>query len=197
MSKDRRVKVLKAIRKYVILRGECLSTEYYGSENELLWKCKSCGSQFLRSWRQVKKGRWCPCSEKKEGRRFTILAMQNLASRKRGKCTSLEYRGTQEKLWWKCENNHEFELSPSRVQSGAWCKECKKSNFQKTGHKELFEQAKKILRAKREKIIAIDISNRKIYLVKCREGHSRWVHFLSIKKGKFCPVCKERVSVAS
>ncbi len=108
--------------------GKCLSSEYKGMHNRLLWKCavdehppwKATPSSVLNnnSWCLV-----CSGSAKK-----TIADMNALAERYGGKCLSSEYVNNNTDLLWKCSNEDHppWKAKPRFISSGRWCKECAK-----------------------------------------------------------------------
>jgi len=106
--------------------GECLSPSYRNSHTPLLWRC-----EYGHIWRAkpyfIRQGGWCPiCGIKKraDARRHDIPAMQLLAQTRGGLCLSTEYRGSAEKLRWRCANGHEWEATPNQNQRGSWCPRC-------------------------------------------------------------------------
>jgi hypothetical protein len=68
----------------------------------------------------------------------TIADMQELASRKNGKCLSGKYITGKIKLLWECKQNHRWEATPAQIKLGRWCPLCAKEkmrrwfNYEKT-----------------------------------------------------------------
>ena len=48
----------------------------------------------------------------------------SIAKEKGGSLLSKEYKGTDEKLSWACENGHVWETSPYYIKNGSWCPKC-------------------------------------------------------------------------
>ena len=100
--------------------GECLSKEYINNRTKLSWKCA-----YNHLWDatpdHIKCGEWCPrCVCKGQ----TIEDMQKLASKKGGKCLSVEYTRNEIKLNWQCELGHTWFDIPSSIKMGRWCPIC-------------------------------------------------------------------------
>ena len=101
--------------------GKCVSSEYLTTHHKLTWECEY-GHQWNAIPSAVRRGSWCPtCSGHKKP---TIEDMQELASKKNGKCLSNQYTSTHVKLLWQCEKGHQWEARPSGIKSGAWCPKC-------------------------------------------------------------------------
>ena len=106
--------------------GKCLSPKYRNAQTPLLWRCEH-GHVWKARPCFIKQGGWCPtCSIKKrsDARRHDIPAMQLLAQTRGGLCLSTEYKGSAEKLRWRCANGHEWEATPNQNQRGSWCPRC-------------------------------------------------------------------------
>jgi hypothetical protein len=52
--------------------------------------------------------------------------MQEIATKKGGKCISDEYVNSSTKLRWECGRGHIWDAAPSDIKRGKWCPECKK-----------------------------------------------------------------------
>jgi len=106
--------------------GECLSRRYGNAHSPLLWRCEN-GHVWKARPHFIKQGGWCPtCSIKKrsDARRSNLPAMQLLAHVHGGACLSTEYKGSAEKLIWRCANRHVWEATPNQIQRGSWCPLC-------------------------------------------------------------------------
>ena len=102
--------------------GECLSNEYNGDKENLLWQCVK-GHKWWAIPGSVVGGHWCPtCSKNKK---LTIQLMNELAKIKKGKCLSTEYINARTKLKWECEKGHTWEAVPYSIRNGTWCPKCK------------------------------------------------------------------------
>jgi hypothetical protein len=118
------IEVMRALAKERL--GECLSLKCRNAHTPLLWRCEH-GHVWRARPCSIRRGDWCPtCGIKKrsDARRHDIHAMQILAQTRGGLCLSTEYRGSAEKLRWRCANGHEWEATPNQNQRGSWCPRC-------------------------------------------------------------------------
>ncbi len=100
--------------------GKCLSTTYIDSTIKLLWECEL-GHQWEATPNAVKRRTWCPvCARTK----YSIEDMNQLASKRGGKCLSTIYRGVSHKLTWECINGHRWDAIPGSILNGTWCPYC-------------------------------------------------------------------------
>ena len=103
--------------------GRCLSDIYIDSSTKLKWECSE-HHVWKEALDSIQQGSWCPeCSRSK---RFTIEGMQEIATKKGGKCISDEYVNSSTKLRWECGRGHIWDAAPSDIKRGKWCPECKK-----------------------------------------------------------------------
>jgi hypothetical protein len=103
-------------------KGKCLSDSYVNSTTHLKWQCEK-GHTWRAIPSYIKQGSWCPYCK---GLIKTIEDMKELARKQGGKCLSKEYINTVTHLEWKCHRHHRFWMTPSKVQMGRWCPECRK-----------------------------------------------------------------------
>lgn len=105
--------------------GECLSIEYKGIYNSLIWKCAS-GHIWPAKPHSIKNiGTWCPvCAGVAK---LTIEDMQEIAKFRGGKCLSDEYKNLTENLIWQCSELHIWKATAGSIKNQeTWCKECNK-----------------------------------------------------------------------
>lgn len=102
--------------------GKCLSSEYEGQKNHLLWQCEY-GHQWSASPSSVKgAGSWCSvCSGNK---RLSIEDLQSTALSRGGKLISTTVMNTEQLLVWECSNGHRWEAKSSNIRFGKWCPHC-------------------------------------------------------------------------
>ena len=109
--------------------GKCISTIYVNSQTKLQWQCKE-GHIFWMPPGSVQQGQWCPkCGRiiTANARRSNIEEMQELASKKQGKCLSKIYTHTDAKLQWQCKYGHIWDATPHKIKQGRWCPICARS----------------------------------------------------------------------
>lgn len=167
--------------------GKCISTEYKGSHNPLIWECEK-GHQWKTAFSSIKHGNtWCPhCSNRAK---LTIEQMQELALQKGGKCLSKEYINVDTKLKWQCEKGHQWNSIPYLIKNGSWCPKCnviKRSTAQRSSIDNMVELAAN----RGGKCISKTYTNFQTPLTwECNNGHQWSAKPGNIKKGTWCPKC--------
>lgn len=127
--------------------GECLSDVYVNCRTKLkficsekhTWDAKPHDVKFSKSW--------CPiCSN---SRKLTIEEMDEIASKRGGKCLSETYIDSHTKLLWECKYGHQWKAKPSQIKNiNTWCPECNESKGERmvgnilTNKKIIFERQK-------------------------------------------------------
>lgn len=61
--------------------------------------------------------------------KHTLLDCQEWALERGGVCTSYSFKNMRSKMTWKCNNNHEWEMSAEKIKKGTWCKICLENQF--------------------------------------------------------------------
>lgn len=168
--------------------GQCLSSQYISSTHKLLWKCGTCGHQWLARPSHVVKGSWCPlCGRKKSDlsrRRHTIEELDELAQSKGGKCLSSRYEGLKKPLLWKCSKNHQWEAQPGSILSGTWCPICNGQPIY------TIEDMKELAKSRGGKCLSKKYINGQAKLTwECAVGHVWSAVPASVISGRWCPEC--------
>jgi hypothetical protein len=101
---------------------ELLSNHYENNIDNLKWKClkNGCNEEFDMSWNRIISGCGCPFCVGKRVSLSNCLATKypDVAKEwntiKNGDLTPYDVTyGSEQKVWWKCENGHEWEASPN------------------------------------------------------------------------------------
>jgi hypothetical protein len=101
--------------------GKFLSTEVKGAHDKYFWGCEL-GHTFSATRASVDiQGSWCPVCRK--AARGTLARMRRIARKRKGECLSKEYVSSTHKLHFRCEERHEFWMTPAAVLNH-WCPEC-------------------------------------------------------------------------
>jgi len=106
--------------------GLCISKKYKNNQTKLLWQCKK-GHIWSAIYGNIQNhNRWCPhCAG---NAKLNINQMNEIASKRGGKCNSIKYTNNHTKLSWECFIGHRWEMRPNDViQKGNWCPECNNS----------------------------------------------------------------------
>ena len=102
--------------------GQLLSKIYLGAHQKLTWQCNN-GHIWEAEPNTIKHGSWCGrCAGK--SLLLTIQEMQELATKRGGKCLSKKYINSYTKLKWQCGNGHKWEATPNGIKNGQWCPKC-------------------------------------------------------------------------
>ena len=105
--------------------GYCLSSDYLGSRELLLWKCRYGHEWSASPTNVVSKHSWCPYCAGQKGDQFTLSAMNLIAKQRGGKCLSANFFNSKNKLKWQCSENHVWEATPTNiVNKNSWCPYC-------------------------------------------------------------------------
>ncbi|MBP9749366.1 MAG: hypothetical protein KBD21_01395 [Candidatus Pacebacteria bacterium] len=108
--------------------GKCLSTKYINAGTKLKWQCAN-GHIWESTPNKIQQGRWCAkCS-----RRYPLdmMEMQEIATKRGGRCLSTKYINARTRLRWQCSQGHEWEAVPDSVKRGTWCPMCVRKNNRK------------------------------------------------------------------
>ena len=112
---------------------ELISDKYEDADQKLKWKCSksSCGESFESTWASISQDGGCSyCRGFKVGKSNCLANKNpNLAKQwhpiKNGCLTSFDVTcGSNKKIWWKCENEHEWEARVDSRNSGSGCRTC-------------------------------------------------------------------------
>ncbi|HEY1690935.1 MAG TPA: hypothetical protein VGG39_02165 [Polyangiaceae bacterium] len=106
--------------------GQCLSTEYRGVREHLLWRCRE-GHEWRARPNVIINGRWCPGCKRGGGKPepLGLEEMQRMALARGGRCLSTRYANSLTPMRWECARGHRWSTRPSDIRSlGAWCPRC-------------------------------------------------------------------------
>lgn len=113
---------IESAREMARERGwKCLSEEYAGGHEPLLWRCAK-GHEWEASPSNVRAGRGCPHCSKKA--RLTLGQMVESARARGGECLSAALENKESRLLWRCDRGHEWAARASYVKNGGWCPRC-------------------------------------------------------------------------
>ena len=126
-GKDKDENYRRIIQKVQEKGGKCLFDRYINSQTKLLIECEN-GHRWLTSYSSLKHGRWCKqCNYKQhkhKNNKYSLITFQGIASNKGGKCMSTEYKNTESRLLFQCNEGHEWIASAWSILKGSWCRKC-------------------------------------------------------------------------
>ena len=165
--------------------GECLSKEYAGNNNKLLWRCNG-GHEWEATPGHIKSGTWCPvCAG---NRRKSIGIFKELARERNGECLSGKYVSIATKLKWRCVKGHDWTATPNSVKKGSWCPHCS-GNIKLT-----LEELKILAQDRGGECLSKEYHNNHTKLRwRCREGHEWAATPAHVKNATWCPICAKNV----
>jgi hypothetical protein len=126
-------------------------------------------------------------------RHDSIDFFRQFAKSKNGKCLSDTYTNSKTKIFYECDNGHQFYAYPSNTIKGHWCQRCAalKKAKQKKDTIELFKQ---IAADKGGKCLLNNYSNQKDRLLfECKKGHQWYAMAGKVKVGDWCRKCSYEV----
>lgn len=110
--------------------------------------------------------------------------MRHWAARKNGVCLSSKYEGPHTPLRWRCENEHSWLAAPNSIRRGTWCPFCR-------GRNPSVKDMSALASRNGGKLISQDIPNSSTKVEwECALGHRWFATPTKIKRGRWCPKCK-------
>ena len=177
-----------------------------GSNQKVWWKCKK-GHEWKQTvWKRTK-GYSCPvCSNQKVLVGYNDLMTTNPELlekwnyKKNGELKpNMITSGSNKKVWWKCEKEHEWEATPSDVKNGRQCPICS-NNIVLKGYNDLMtinpELSKEWNYEKNGELkpdMVVFGSTKKVWW-RCKNGHE-WKKSIVSRtwgKGSGCPYCANK-----
>ena len=167
--------------------GKCLSDTYKDGNTKLLWECSEGHRWEAPSFRVRLTGSWCPvCARvaRRSSTWLTIKDMQDLASKRGGRCLSEHYKGSREKLLWECSKGHKWEALHSGIRRGSWCPNCASNS------RHSIEYMQSIAEKCGGKCLSDTYKNNTTKLTwECSEGHQWEAMPMKVLSGNWCPKC--------
>ena len=172
-----------------------------GTERKIWWKCEK-GHEWEANVYNRYKGRNCPyCSNQKILRGYNDLATTNPELitdwnyEKNNPLTPYDVgKGSEKKVWWKCEKGHEWQQSINKRSKNSICPYCSNQKVLK-GYNDLVTTNPELVKEwnyeknyplKPDEVVAG--SGKKVWW-KCEKGHEWQVNLYHRKKGNNCPYC--------
>ncbi len=167
-------------------KGICLSIEYKNTDTKYEWKCKQ-GHQWSASLDQIKnRHTWCPyCAGVGK---YTIEDCQKIAKERGGKCLSLIYKNSKEKMLWECKYGHIWATVFGCLNlQNTWCPTCAGCI------KHTLEKCQEFAKTLGGKCLSKTYTNaNKRLRWKCKYNHKWKARFNNVKNQKnWCPECAD------
>lgn len=118
----------------------------------------------------------------------TIDDMKLLAKKHGGDCLSKTYIDARTRLTWKCKEGHIFEMVPSRVKEGRWCRICRNKKGAITRRIPM-QEIREIASLRNGICISKNYIPGTHLEWECEYGHRWKASIHSVKKGSWCPTC--------
>jgi hypothetical protein len=179
--------------------GQCLSIQYAGQGVKLKWRCQE-GHEWDAGPSAIRRGAWCPyCARKRI--MDPLGEMHALAAARGGRCHATEYFGSGARHPFECQHGHRFEMRPSFIKLGHWCKQC--SYTQRGIAQRLpIDEVRVIAAAKGGVLLSQDYraGTQKLQF-RCALGHEWEAVPTLVKRQTWCPRCastlRGKMSVAA
>jgi len=167
--------------------GTCLSPPSSFVLSELKFQCME-GHIWTGRWSNVRAGSWClKCSV--ERKKNTLEDMHALAKSRDGECMSTNYIRSTQPLTWKCHLGHQWSATPASIKQGSWCPTC--SYIFSRRQKQTIAFMESLAQAKGGKCLSTEYHDVHTALLwECRCGFQWHATPASIKRGKWCPICR-------
>lgn len=162
-------------------RGECLSAEYKGSRQKLLWTCHQ-GHQWCALPGNVIRGSWCPYCARRV--RASIEEMRLIALSRGGQCISDSYKNRRTLLRWRCSEGHTWSAPASAITAGKWCARCA------SVAKYTIDDMRRLALERGGSCNPTAYQNVRARLAwTCAKGHTWRTTAASVAGGRWCPLC--------
>lgn len=172
--------------------GKCLSNEYLGIFNKMLWVC-GLGHQWEAALHKVKNHKsWCHKCAGNE--KLSIEIAQKIAKEQEGECLSDRYINNITKMLWKCKENHIWYAPLNNIKSGHWCRKCADNiNAINYRMKDGLDIAKQIAEYKDGRCLSTEyINNHTKMKWRCGCGYVWYSTLANIKNNnRWCPECAQ------
>jgi hypothetical protein len=166
--------------------GKCLSDKIINSSSKLLWECKK-GHRWEALLQNIKKGTWCHICGNLNSYN-DINEMYKLAENKGGTFLSEEYKGMNTKHKWQCKYGHHWEATPANIKSNnSWCPECYKDRSA-----DKLKEMQLIANERGGNCLSDIYTSAKKMTWQCELGHDWEALPNNIKKGTWCPICRNK-----
>lgn len=189
-SEQIREKNLKKVKEIAEKKGgKCLSEKYVSREDMMKFQCEK-GHIWETSYQSIYYDKsWCVrCVT---NRRITMDEVEKWAKDRGWVCLSKKVKGKYDRLFWKCENGHKFEMSLSSFRRGSPCAECEKTSNREKALKLMQKWAKE----RGGKCISTEyINNEQKLEWECKNGHRSFYSrdfFKQKNKDTWCEQCNK------
>jgi len=163
--------------------GSCLSTEYKNVKELMLWECAR-GHLWKAITDSIQQGYWCPVCAGNQ--RKNIEWCCDLAKDKGGSCLSTEYKNSSSSMYWRCSNGHQWKSNANNIERGHWCPQCADRTLN-------IDDCMRIAISNNGKCLSETYINTKTKMEwMCEKGHRWFAVFKSIRRGTWCPECKNK-----
>lgn len=166
------------------LGGELLSEGASGTKTPLRWRCAD-GHEWVTKATKILGGSWCPrCAG-----RTLLEDLQEFARKRGGVCLARAYVNGNTPMRWRCSAGHTFTAIWRVVRIGRWCGECRVAG------KRLTIAGMQALAAERggECLAPAYLGTTTRLRWRCARGHEFAATPGSVRSGRWCPTCGNRV----
>ncbi|PGK52131.1 hypothetical protein CN918_30535 [Priestia megaterium] len=173
--------------------GKCLSESIVSSQKKLKWQCEQ-GHIWEDVSANIRKGKWCPTCQHVERNKRKLEQLHSIAAGYGGRCLATEYVSGSIKMMWECAEGHRWETTPHSIRQGTWCVRCRRrerpSNLTIVDMQKLAREHSGFCLSS----TYLGMSTELKWM--CSHRHAWLATPQTIRRGKWCPVCKmQRLAV--
>jgi predicted GNAT superfamily acetyltransferase len=176
-------KTIQDAHEFAKIRGyKFLSFEFINVSTNHLWGCDK-GHQWSASYNSIQQGSGCPNC--KGLAKKTIQDAKDLAESRGYKFLSPEFKGTNKKYLWGCEQRHKWCALYARIYQGSSCPYC--------AGKKTIQDAQDLAEIRGYKFLSPEFKGSMAkHLWGCVKGHNWSSCYSSIQQGRGCPICSDK-----
>lgn len=173
--------------------GRCICDTYKGAKERYRFECAQ-EHQWEAAASHILAGGWCrACAAKQRGangRANGYQRLQQVLKEKGGICLD-DYAGSRLRYRFRCGSGHEWHARSTEIIAGQWCSECAKDENRKQQTNEL----RVIARERGGQLLSDYVDSKtKLHYV-CHLGHHWNTLSHNIRKGNWCPKCRDIANV--
>jgi len=171
--------------------GICLSTTIKSSSDRARFRCRV-GHEFARVVQDLHNGRWCSrCRQAPVG---TLRRLRQVIEGRGGVILDIEYQGSQTPVRVRCQEGHEWNVAPSNLLGGSWCRECWVAASRGRPKPRLsIVDMQEVAQSRGGRCLSdtyVNVVTRLRW--QCHDGHEWDATPVSVRSGHWCSICARR-----
>lgn len=171
--------------------GICLSTTIKSSSDRVRFRCRV-GHEFARVVQHLHQGIWCPrCRLAPVG---TLRRLRQVIEGRGGVLLDNEYQGSQTLVRVRCKEGHEWNVAPTGLLGGSWCRACWVVESRGRPKPRLsIVDMQEVAQSRGGRCLSDTYVNAVTRLRwQCHDGHEWDAIPASVRSGHWCSICARR-----